>query len=108
MIRYFFDLKVDGEDPTYDEEGTLHPNLAMAQVEATRTLGDLFKEMMMQSGRDANSLAVIIRDGNGPLLQATVHFAMTRLRPPRWAASPIPSDENVSPGCGASLGSSGS
>lgn len=78
MIRYFFDLKFDGEDATHDEEGTLHPDLEMAQVEATCALSDLSRELV-QSGRDANSLAVIIRDGDGPLMQATLHFAMKRL-----------------------------
>lgn len=49
MVRYFFDLKFDGEDPTHDEEGGLFASLAMAQLEATRALSDLSKEMV-QSG----------------------------------------------------------
>ena len=77
MVRYFFDLKFDGEDPTEDEEGYLYPTFAKAQVEAARALADLAKEMT-ESGRDARSLAVILRDASGPVMEATLHFAMKR------------------------------
>jgi hypothetical protein len=78
MTRYFFDLKFGDESPTHDEEGGLYANFATAQVEATRALSDLSSEMV-QSGRDANSLAVVVRDGDGPVMQAALHFEMKRL-----------------------------
>jgi hypothetical protein len=78
MRRFFFDLKYDGERPTDDEEGMIMPDLESAQVEATRALTDLSKEMVL-SGKVTNSLAVIIRDDSGPVLQATLNFEMKRL-----------------------------
>jgi hypothetical protein len=78
MRRFFFDLKYDGESPTDDEEGIVLPDLASAQVEATRALTDLSKEMVL-SGRSTNSLAVIVRDDTGPVLQATLNFELKRL-----------------------------
>jgi hypothetical protein len=76
--RFFFDLKFDGERPTDDEEGLVMPDLEAAQVEASRALTDLSKEMVL-SGKTTNSLAVIIRDDAGPVLQATLNFEMKRL-----------------------------
>jgi hypothetical protein len=78
MRRFFFDLKYDGERPTDDEEGMIMPDLESAQVEATRALTDLSKEIVL-SGKVTNSLAVIIRDDSGPVLQATLNFEMKRL-----------------------------
>ena len=76
--RFFFDLKFDGERPTDDEEGLVMPDLQAAQVEASRALTDLSREMVL-SGKITNSLAVIIRDDAGPILQATLNFEMKRL-----------------------------
>ena len=76
--RFFFDLKFDGERPTADEEGLVMPDLQAAQVEASRALTDLSREMVL-SGKITNSLAVIIRDDAGPILQATLNFEMKRL-----------------------------
>jgi hypothetical protein len=78
MRRFFFDLKYDGERPTDDEEGMIMPDLESAQVEATRALTDLSKEMVLR-GKVTHSLAVIIRDDSGPVLQATLNFEMNRL-----------------------------
>jgi hypothetical protein len=78
MRRFFFDLKYDGERATDDEEGMIMPDLESAQVEATRALTDLSKEVVL-SGKVTNSLAVIIRDDSGPVLQATLNFEMKRL-----------------------------
>jgi len=78
MRRFFFDLKYDGERPTDDEEGMIMPDLESAQVEATRALTDLSKAIVL-SGKLTNSLAVIIRDDSGPVLQATLNFEMKRL-----------------------------
>jgi len=78
MRLYFFDLKFDGESPTDDEEGVVMPHLESAQVEASLALADLSKEMVL-SGKPANSLAVIVRDDTGPVLQATLSFEMKRL-----------------------------
>ena len=76
--RFFFDLKFDGEMPTNDEEGLVMPDLETARVEASRALSDLSREMVL-SGKITNSLAVIIRDDAGPVLQATLNFEMKRL-----------------------------
>jgi hypothetical protein len=76
--RFFFDLKFDGEGPTDDEEGLVMPDLEAAQVEASYALTDLSKEMVL-SGKTTNSLAVIVRDDSGPVLQATLNFEMKRL-----------------------------
>ena len=78
MPRFFFDLKFDGERPSDDEEGMVLPNLDSAWVEATHSLSDLSKEMV-RSGKLTNSLAVIVRDDTGPVLQATVNFEIKRL-----------------------------
>ncbi|MBR1157100.1 DUF6894 family protein [Bradyrhizobium sp. JYMT SZCCT0428] len=78
MTRFFFDLKFDGESPSTDEEGIVMPGLDEARMEATRSLTDLSKEMVL-SGKLTNSLAVIIRDDSGPVLQATLNFEMKRL-----------------------------
>ena len=78
MPRFFFDLKFDGESPTHDEEGLVMSDLEAAQIEATRALTDLSREMV-QSGKLTNSFAVIVRDDNGPALQATLNFEMKRL-----------------------------
>lgn len=78
MPRFFFDLKFDGESPTDDEEGLVLPDLEAAQVEASLALTDLSREMV-SSGKPTNSLAVIIRDDTGPVLQATLNYEMKRL-----------------------------
>lgn len=78
MPRFFFDLKFDGERPTYDEEGLVLRNADDALVEATRALTDLSKEMV-DGGKITNRLAVIVRDEVGPILQASLLFELKRL-----------------------------
>ena len=78
MPRFYFDLKLGDEGPTLDEEGLILPNPEAAKIEATRALSDLSKEMV-EAGQINNSLAVIIRDENGPILQASLDYTLKRL-----------------------------
>ena len=78
MKRFYFDLECDGEEPTHDEDGDVLPDLDAAQVEAAGALRDFSRELL-RGGKPRNSLAVIVRDDNGPVLRATLNFEIKRL-----------------------------
>jgi hypothetical protein len=78
MRRYFFDLKFEGQEASGDEEGTVLLDMTAAQIEASRTLCDFAKEIIGR-GRDLRSLAVIVRDEDGPVLEAHLDFKIKRL-----------------------------
>ena len=78
MPRFFFDLKVGDEGLTCDEDGMVLPNSEAAQIEATRALTALSEEII-EAGQITDSLAVILRDEKGPILQASLDYRPTRL-----------------------------
>jgi hypothetical protein len=78
MPRFFFDLQYDGEPPTRDEEGAMLNDMDEAQIEAAASLTDLSREMI-RSGKATNSLAVTVRDTEGPVLQARLNFEAKRV-----------------------------
>ena len=78
MQRYFLDLKFDGESPIDDEKGVVIPDMESAQIEAALALSDFAKGMVL-NGRLTHSLAVIVRDEFGPVLQATLNYELKRL-----------------------------
>ncbi len=70
MMRYYFDL-LDGDVIAVDEEGMEFPDLAAAQAEAARSLANMVRDAALDLAQDGVSLAVEVRDGNGPVLRVT-------------------------------------
>jgi hypothetical protein len=62
MVRFFFDLKRNGDSPTCDEEGSLMEGLSAARIEAARCLADFAKEVV-ESRELENRVGVIVNTG---------------------------------------------
>jgi hypothetical protein len=78
MQRFFFDLQFDDEKPSEDEEGTLLPDVEAAQLEAARSLSD-FSRAIVDDKKRLRKLAIHVRNDNGPVLVAVLHFEIIRL-----------------------------
>jgi hypothetical protein len=78
MTRFYFDLKYDGEDPIHTEDGRDLPDPEAAGLFAASILTDLSRATL-RSGKAPGALAVIVRDDNEPVLQATLVVEMKRL-----------------------------
>lgn len=76
MPKYYFDLKLDAEDPARDEEGSHQPDLAAARLEAANSILDIIKEL---ADDVTNPIIVEVRDDNGIVFRATLSFEMTRI-----------------------------
>ena len=76
-MRYYFDLKFDGEEPSCDEEGMELRDGEAAEIEAARTLCDYSGEII-RSRRQLHTLKVIVRDKGGPVLSAEIKFKTLR------------------------------
>ena len=73
MRRYFLDMPV-GDDLGEDDEGADLANLEAVQKEALRVLGDMARELVAFPV----SMAVEVRDDDGPVMDARVVFDIHR------------------------------
>ncbi len=77
MTLYFFDID-DGSEVVKDTEGSPHPGLAAAQLEATETLAQMAREIF--PGAKDKSLTIDIREDSGPaVLRVMLHLSTTAL-----------------------------
>jgi hypothetical protein len=77
-MRYYFDVR-DGDALTADDEGLELPGIEAVKEEAARSLADMAKDSVQRHARhNGHRLAIEVRDGNGPVLQAQFTFEMNR------------------------------
>lgn len=83
MTRYYFDLR-DEQGVMTDEEGMELPTVQAVQEEAAQSLADMARdEMRKELGQDRNhhrSMAVEVRDDDGPLMTVKFTFEIDRNR----------------------------
>jgi hypothetical protein len=77
MALYFFDMRVGA---TLLVEGLELPNLKAVQIEAARSLGELAQHALWTTAETilGHRMRVEVRDGTGPVLQATFTFEIER------------------------------
>ena len=78
MHRFFFDTRDNGLFMR-DETGLEYPGLEAVKVDAARALAELARDVIPGSLR--RSLAVEVRDADGPVMEATMIFEAVILRP---------------------------
>jgi hypothetical protein len=81
MALFYFDLR-NGDELSSDEEGTELHTMDDVQDEAAYSLSDMLRdEVRVTNGHPlARHLTIEVRDGNGPVLDATFSFAIKRLQ----------------------------
>ena len=81
MPQYFFDL-VNGGELVPDEEGTEISCLDELQNEAAYTLADMLRDEVRETNGNplARDLMFVVRDTNGPVMEAKYLFQITRLQ----------------------------
>jgi hypothetical protein len=77
LTRFYFDLQVDDESPSEDEEGIELDDADAAHLEAARTLCDLSGETVRLL-KQLQTRAIIVRDEHGPLFRAEITFRNLR------------------------------
>jgi len=78
MARYYFDLR-DGDGLAPDDEGLELSCFARVQEEAARSLADMARDTIRNDHNGADhSMAIEVRDDNGPLLQVKFSFEINR------------------------------
>ena len=78
MRLFFFDTR-DNDYFIRDDVGVEYPGLEAVKVEAARALAELARDVI--PGSLKRSLAVEVRDADGPVLEATMIFEAVILRP---------------------------
>jgi hypothetical protein len=80
MPRYYFDLR-KGDQVTLDEEGLELSSLERVQEEAARSLADFARDNVRRAlDGGGDSVAIDVRDDDGPLLQLKFTLDVRRLR----------------------------
>jgi hypothetical protein len=78
MPLYFFDFH-DGEQLVLDEEGLNLRDLVAVQKEAGRALAGLAWDSVANSkGAQIQKMVVMVRDGNGPVMEVEFSFKIVR------------------------------
>ena len=77
MRRFFFDTR-DNDVFIRDEVGLRYPDLEAVKVDAARALAELARDVIPGSLR--RSLAVEVRDADGPVMEARMIFEAVILR----------------------------
>jgi hypothetical protein len=81
MSRYYFDLR-DETGVALDEEGLELGSLRAVQAEAAKSLADMARDAVLASplrgGR--RTMAIDVRDGDGPVMQVTFSFEIEDLK----------------------------
>ncbi|MCK1683838.1 hypothetical protein IVA87_31760 [Bradyrhizobium sp. 147] len=77
MPRYYFDLR-DENGTALDEEGLELSSPRAVQAEAAKSLGDMARDAILSASLSGSrqTMAVEVRDGNGPVMQVTFSFAI--------------------------------
>jgi hypothetical protein len=80
-MRYFFDFH-EGDEVTLDEEGMELVTIDRVLEEAARSLADIARDHTLEHARSGVplSMAIQVRDEQGPVLQATFIFSVNRSR----------------------------
>jgi hypothetical protein len=79
MPRYYFDLR-DNDELAVDDEGLELSTLQAVQIEAARSLVDMAKHAIWTKADTVfgHRMAIEVRDGDGPVLQAKFTFELER------------------------------
>ena len=72
MIRYYFDIVIDGE-VAVDDEGLLLPDVAAARREASVSLTEIARNEF-RSESSASRLAISVRTADGPICEAAFQW----------------------------------
>ncbi|UWU95363.1 DUF6894 family protein [Bradyrhizobium sp. CB1015] len=75
MSHYYFDIR-DGQALSVDEEGLTLANQRAAEIEAALSLADTAKDLVPSAS--SCSLAIEVRDDNGPIFRAAFLFGTAR------------------------------
>lgn len=78
MNRYYFDIKVNDDHNSRDEEGDLFAHIEEAEQEALKTLCDLTTDRVKRKDVLA-ALHIDVRDDVGPVLSVGLKVERTRL-----------------------------
>ncbi|MCP1966778.1 MULTISPECIES: DUF6894 family protein [Bradyrhizobium] len=81
MPLYFFDL-LSAEGLAPDEEGTELSSLDEIQNEAAYALADMLRDEVRATNGNprAGDLMIVVRDKNGPVLEAKYSFQIARVQ----------------------------
>ena len=79
MPRYYFDLR-EGDELAVDEEGLEMATLQIVQMETARSLVDMARQAIWTKAETVlgHRMAIEVRDGNGPVLQAKFTFELEK------------------------------
>ncbi len=77
MPRYYFDT-LDNETFTPDDDGLEIATLDEVKLEASRSMADLTKDVL--PGSTVRTLAVEVRDDQGPVLRVVLRFEIEHVR----------------------------
>ncbi|WP_128924778.1 DUF6894 family protein [Bradyrhizobium guangxiense] len=73
--HYYFDIR-DGQTLSVDEEGLTLANQRAAEIEAALSLADTAKDLVPSAS--SGSLAIEVRDDDGPIFRAAFLFGTAR------------------------------
>ena len=73
MTRYYFDV-YDGKDVSLDDEGYELGSHDAAWAEAARSIAEMARDKIPESGNDGRQLAIEVRTDKGPVLAVRVLF----------------------------------
>lgn len=79
LKRYYFDIR-EGVEIAVDEEGLALSNIQAAQEEAARSLAGITQDAVSSGLNTRHQMSIEVRDDAGPVLTATVAFAIERHR----------------------------
>jgi hypothetical protein len=77
MTRYYFDVR-DGSDVSLDDEGYELSSHDAAWAEAARSIAEMARDKIPDSGSDGRQLAIEVRTDRGPVLAVRVLFETAR------------------------------
>lgn len=78
MQRYYFDVTLNADQESRDEEGELYPHVEAAEAEALQVAFDSSKDQMLSKGAFA-SIRVNVRDEVGPVTAVVTKFERSRV-----------------------------
>jgi hypothetical protein len=82
MVHYYFDVR-DGGDLSVDDLGIELRDIEAVQMEAMQSLADMAWDAIRSQGYDGSRsrrMAIEVRDGSGPVLQARFTVEVERPR----------------------------
>ncbi|MCK1387335.1 hypothetical protein [Bradyrhizobium sp. 21] len=83
MPRYYFDLR-DEQGVARDEEGLVLASARAVQAEAAKSVADMARDAILAAplsdGKQSQSMAIDVRDADGPVMQVTLSFEVEDLK----------------------------